>query len=192
MFAPPSSPLASVAQVGARALLLVALVACDRGTPSASASSPSGPHGSVRSLMLAIDDALRRGSEPALLDLMVDVAALGSRCASVDRERIDDLARERTERPLSSCVNLTDWSGLRRGVVRFPFSDGMNVDTKVCDEAWNGCPGVARMCKSEIFYYVPATPDAGFKVSLSGIVRIDDEYRLLRPPRCGPKGTNAK
>lgn len=142
--------------------------------------------------MLAIDDALRRGSEPALSDLMVDIAALQARCPSVPRERIEPIARARVEQPLSSCVTLTDWSNLRRGVVLLPFSGGLNVGTKVCDDAWEGCTGVARMCTSEIFYWVPETPDAGFKVSLRGIVRIDDEYRLLRPPRCGPKGSNAK
>jgi hypothetical protein len=87
---------------------------------------------------------------------------------------------------------LTDWSTLERRVPKFPLAQGLNIGTKVCDETWEGCAAITRMCKSEIFYVMPATPDAGFKVNVSGIVRVGEEYRLLRAPRCMAKGSNAR
>lgn len=175
--------------VGILALSLV--TACDRGAPEADPESTLR-NDSVLGLLLMIDDALRRGSEAALSDLVVDLDALRKRCPSVRDEDFEFVVSARAEDPLSACIELTDWSTLTRGVPMFPLSGGLNVDTKVCAKAWSGCEGVSRMCKSEIFYFLPEQPKAGFKVSLSGIVHVDGEYRLLRPPRCMAKGSNAR
>ena len=159
----------------------LAMASCDREP------APAPRTDSVLGLLLAIDDALRRGSEPALSALMVDLEELRKRCPAVTAEDLAAVEASRAEDPLSACVGLTDWSQLQRGVPLLPFSGGLNVDTKICGKAWGGCDGVTLMCKSEIFYFAPQAPQEGFKVNLSGIVGIDGEYRMLRPPRCVAK-----
>lgn len=166
----------------------VGLGGCER-KPGSGAQAPPP---SVRALLLAIDEALQHGSSDQLAALILDTARIRELCPDLDPAELAQLEQLRAELPPSDCVALTDWSKLERSVPRFPAAQGLNVGTRVCDEAWNDCAAITRMCKSEIFYIIPETPDAGFKVNVNWVVRVGDEYWLSRAPRCMAKGTNAK
>ena len=193
MLAPASSDLPGRApsrRGGALlAVVCLAFAACD--AKSRLQAAVQGHPRSVRALLLAVDDALRHGSADVLEALIIDAASIRELCPGLDPSVLEELERYRAKMPPSACVGLTDWSKLERTVLRFPFTKGLNIETKVCDEAWEGCAAITRMCKSEIFYVVPETPDAGFKVNVNWVVRVGEEHWLSRAPRCMAKGTNA-
>jgi hypothetical protein len=170
------------------AVLGPVLAACDAKPGAAVQGQPR----TVRALLLAIDEALVHGSADELSALRIDVASIRKLCPDIDPAELERLEESWAKRPASQCVALTDWSKLERRVPRFPAAKGLNIGTRVCDEIWAGCAAITRMCKSEIFYVVPETPDAGFKVNVNQVVRTGGEYWLLGPPRCMAKGTNAK
>lgn len=135
-----------------------------------------------------MDDALVGRSPDGLSTLMVDLDDLRTRCPDVPAETFAKIEAARTERPVSECETFTDWSKLVRDVPNFPLSRGLNVGNRVCDEHWEDCEGVTRMCKSEMFYVVPdSDPVQGYKVNVNSVLKVGDEYRMLRPPRCMQK-----
>jgi hypothetical protein len=170
-------------------MALLGLVACDERLTGDHAQQDLR---SVPEILQAVDAGLRSRQAEAVIELALSPAEIASRCSNLDAASQEQAraraveSRDELRRAVVECLELAPWPKLTRGI-RASLHHGLNVDRRVCDESWNACGGIARMCKSEMFYFDPDEAVGSYKVSLASIGRVGDRYVLLGPVRCSRK-----
>lgn len=139
-------------------------------------------------LLVALHEALRKGDREAWDALSVaaradfDTLCAGSEHpAASSREEL----RDRHGLKFEQCYAMGPWARAQRGLRDFPDHDGVNRDDRVCGEKEDAdCPGLVRLCKSELFAYDPEG-EADLKINVRGAHRLPDfSLVLVAPPTC--------
>lgn len=153
---------------------------CDDGGSRAASSTASPPRRSA-AMLRTVHRALRDGDRTAYRALFVAAAEDGAELCPGQSPPAADI-----DGSFAACHAEGPWERTKAGI-RSRKHDGLNEDDRRCGDV-AGCPGLERLCKSELYAYDPKGV-AELMISLSGVVRRkrDGALFLHRPPRCSRK-----
>ena len=167
--------------IGRRATLLV-IAALMLGCPK---DEPPPPLTASAAMLLALQQRLVDNDEPGWQALgLAEAPDLASLCPDAAQRPEPRALRGAMHEAFVECRKAVPWEEVERGFVDRPLHHGINRDDRRCGDV-EGCPGLERLCKSELFGYVPGGPDK-VKINLHGLYRRTSNGTLVvgQAPRC--------
>ena len=160
------------------ALVLLLLGCKGEGEPPPSLRSSS-------ELLLALQQRLTADDEAGWGALgLAEAADFDTLCPEPSTRPDRAALRAAMRSAFRECRSVASWPELERGFPDRPLHHGINRDDRRCDDV-EGCPGLERLCKSELFGYVPNGPQK-VEINLHGAYRRESDGTLLVgiAPRC--------
>lgn len=164
-----------------RAGLLV-IAALILGCPK---DEPPPPLNASAAMLLALQQRLVDNDEPGWQALgLAEAPDFDSLCPDAPGRPEPRELRGAMHEAFVQCRKAVPWESVKRGFVDRPLHHGINRDDRRCGDV-EGCPGLERLCKSELFGYVPGGPDK-VKINLHGLYRRTSDGTLVvgHAPNC--------
>lgn len=162
------------------ALLVIAALAV--GCPK---EEPPPPLNASAAMLLALQQRLVDNDEPGWQSLgLAEAPDFDALCPDAATRPEPRELRGAMHEAFVQCRKAVAWQDVKRGFPDRPLHHGINRDDRRCGDV-EGCPGLERLCKSELFGYVPGGPGK-VKINLHGLYRRTSDGTLVvgQAPRC--------
>jgi len=156
----------------------MAVLAATLALTGCAKDEPPPPLNASAAMLLALQQRLVDNDEPGWQGLgLAEATDFEVLCPDPDTRPDPRELRGAMHDAFVKCRKAVSWSDVKRGFVDRPLHHGINRDDRRCGDV-EGCPGLERLCKSEIFGYVPGGPEK-VKINLHGAYRRTSDGTLV-------------